>query len=167
MGKLEILGFVLALGAVIGAQATDKPAEGGLIVTTEALMGMTHSQFESWCRDQAARVSSEFDATKRGKATCAWLDAQTGRVWHAAVHFDGRSKTPAKADTGLLDASNAKLIRLVQNEFGMQDTRTGEGFLVWDVELDGRPGRLTVAPFEDLTIIRMARTEEPAVLSMR
>ena len=53
------------------------------------------------------------------------------------------------------------------NEFGTQDARTGEGFPVWEIELDGRSGRLTIASFEDLTVVRMAREQGPAVLSMR
>ena len=167
MGKLEIAGMVGALLAVVGVESSDAPVEDRLVETTRVLLSMTHSEFETWCDGKRAKAVSNVDETTGGTVTCAWIERDTERAWHAALHFDGVHETPTKADAGLVDASESTVLRLVANEFGSQDTNTGEGFPVWKIDVDGRPGRLTVAPFEDITLVRMAREDEPAVLTTR
>lgn len=167
MGRLEIVGVVVALAGVVGVHSMDVLVEDRMIETTGVLIAMTHPEFLAWCESKGAKPSVELDETHAGVASCAWIDPDTEHVWHTALHFDGVHRVPVKADAGLIDASEATLMRLVTNEFGPQDARTGEGFPVWEIELDGLPGRLTVAPFDDLTVLRMAREDQPAVVSMR
>ena len=167
MGKLERFAMVAVMGALVGVQTADAPVEDGLIQTTRVLMNITRVEFEHWCAERGTDAIASFDASDRGAVTCAWLDAASDRVWHAAVHFDRDSLHPRKADAGLVDAANRRLLRIVHNEFGAEDAHTGEGFPVWEVEVDGVPARLTVAPFEDITIVRIAREDVPAVLSIR
>lgn len=167
MGRLEIMGAMAALAGIVGVCSMDALVEDRMIETTRGLMGMTQPEFVEWCGTKGATSSIELDETGAGTASCAWIDPDTERVWHTALHFDGIHDVPLKADAGLIDASASTLMRLVTNEFGAQDTHTGEGFPVWEMELDGRPGRVTVAPFEDLTVVRMAREDQVAVLSMR
>lgn len=159
--------MLAVMGALVGVQGSEAPVERRLIEMTRVLMNTAHGDFDDFCAERGADVVGSFDPSERGTATCAWLDAATDRAWHAAVHFDGTSPHPLKADAGLVDAASERLIRIVHNEYGAQDAQTGEGFPVWDVELDGVSGRLTVAPFEDITVVRIARDGEPAVLSMR
>lgn len=169
MGKLEVAGLVAALAGIASVQSMEAPVEDRLIETTGSLMSMTHSEFETWCERNGATMTETLDDKGAGKVTCAWVEDGDGgeHAWHAALHFDGIHQTPVKADAGLVEASESTVIRLVNNEFGGHDMNTGEGFPVWEIELDGRPGRLTVAPFEDITLVRMAREDRPAVLSMR
>jgi hypothetical protein len=167
MGKLEMLAMVAAMGALLGVQTAEAPVEDGLIDTTRVLVGMTKAEFKHWCAERGVAAATSFGPDARTHTSCAWLDASSGRVWYAAVHFHGDSAHPRKADTGLVDAASQRLLRIVHNEYGAQDARTGEGFPVWEVEIDGVSGRLTVAPFEDITIVRIAREDRPAVLSMR
>jgi hypothetical protein len=128
---------------------------------------MTQPEFEAWCADRGATPHVDIDATRGGTVSCAWVDSTGKHAWHAALHFDGTLAIPVKADAGLVEASESTLFRLVTNEFGSHDTNTGEGFPVWEVEVDGGAGLLTVAPFEDITVVRMTRTSERPVLSMR
>ena len=167
MGKLEILAMVAVTGALLGVQTVDAPVENGLIDTTRVLIGMTKAEFEHWCAERGVAAATSFGPSARTHTSCAWLDASSDRVWYAAVHFHGDSPHPRKVDSGLVDAANQRLLRIVHNEYGAQDARTGEGFPVWEVEVDGVSGRLTVAPFEDITVVRIAREDRPAVLSMR
>ena len=159
--------MVAAMGALLGMQTSDAPIEGELIEMTRVLISTTRGEFEGFCAERGVDSVVSFEPSDHERVTCAWLDPASDRVWHAAVHFDGASPQPVKADAGLVEAANARLVRLVHNEYGAQDARTGEGFPVWDVDLDGVSGRLTVAPFEDITVVRIVRTKEPAVLSMR
>ena len=167
MGRLEIVLLVAALAAIVGVQSMDTLVEDRMIETTGALMAMTQPEFLEWCERKGATSAFEGDEARVGTASCAWIDPDTEHVWHAALHFDRNRSVPVKADTGLIDASASTLMRLVTNEFGSQDARTGEGFPVWEIELDGHRGRLMVAPFDDLTVVRIAREEPAAVLSMR
>lgn len=65
------------------------------------------------------------------------------------------------------EAANEMLLRLVHNTHGPRDGRTGEGFPVWAVDVGGEARHLTIAEFEDITVVRMARVEAPAVVSLR
>ena len=128
MGKLEIVALFAAAAGFVGVQSLEGPVEDRLIDTAGALMAMTQPEFETWCERHGAQPNVEFDATRKGTVTCAWIDRDTQRAWHAALHFDGIDPTPIKADAGLVDASESTVLRLVSNEFGMQDMKTGEGF---------------------------------------
>ena len=79
----------------------------------------------------------------------------------------GAHSSGGAVEDGLVDTDNERLLRLVHNEHGPHDAQTGEGFPVWDVDFDGQSVRLTMAPFEDITLVRMARVETPSMVSMR
>ena len=83
MGKLETIGLVVALAAVIGMQRTGRPAEQGLVTTSAALMHMTRAELTAWCGERDGRVVNALDATGRGHVSCAWLDAETELVLQA------------------------------------------------------------------------------------
>lgn len=167
MGKLEVLGVAASVVALLGLQTVDRPAEHELLTTTRALMDMSRPEFEEWCDKKGAKVTTSNRPGEVTKASCAWLDEASERAWHAALHFGAGSSTPHKADSGLVEPSNDMLLRLVHNTHGPRDGQTADGFPTWDLDFAGEPGRLTVAAFDDITVVRMARTEAPAVLSMR
>ena len=167
MGKLEVLGVAASVLALLSVQTADRPAEHEMLTTTRALMDLSRPEFGKWCAKKGAEVTISEGTGELTKATCAWLDETSERAWHAALHFDDASATPLKADSGLVEPSNGMLLRLVHNTHGPSDGQTGEGFPTWDLDFAGQPGRLTVAAFDDITVVRMARVEEPAVVSLR
>lgn len=167
MGKLEVLGVAASVVALLGLQTVDRPAEHELLTTTRALMDMSRSEFQEWCEQKGAKVTTSERSGEVTKASCAWLDDASARAWHAALHFGDGSATPNKADSGLVEPSNETLLRLVHNTHGPRDGKTADGFPTWDLDFAGQPGRLTVAAFDDITVVRMARVEAPSVLSMR
>ena len=167
MGKLEVLGVAASVVALLGLQTVDRPAEHKLLTTTRALIDMSRPELGEWCAKKGAKMVVSDRPNEVTKATCAWLDESSERAWYAALHFGEASATPIKADTGLVEPSNGMLLRLVHNTHGPRDGQTVEGFPTWDLDLAGKPGRLTVAAFDDITVVRMARVDGPAVLSMR
>ena len=167
MAKLEVLGVAVSVLALLGLQNADRPAEHELLTTTRALMNMSRPEFAEWCEKRGAKVDVSAGPGTVAKATCAWLDDASEQAWHAALHFGEEYATPVKADSGLVEPSNGRILRLVHNAYGPRDGETGDGFPTWDLDLEGEPGRLTVAVFDDITVVRMARVESPAVLSMR
>ena len=100
MGKAEILAMVAAMGALLGMQTSDAPIEGELIEMTRVLISTTRGEFEGFCAERGVDSVVSFEPSDHERVTCAWLDAASYRVWHAAVHFDGASPQPVKADAG-------------------------------------------------------------------
>jgi len=167
MGRAEALGLVVAMAGALGAQSTEEPPEALQITTVEALITMSRTEFESWCHDKGARSEASVGSSEETKATCAWIDSETGQVWHAALHFEVRSAIPSQADAGLLHASTPILLRHVYNEHGTTDGESSEGFPVWRVDVDGREGLLAVAEYDEITLVQIRMPQEGISLSMR
>lgn len=167
MGKLEVFGVALVVVAFAGLHRTEPPPEAQLLTTTEDLLQMSRDGFEAWCRKRGANPRFSARPGMPSTVACAWLDAKTARAWHAAIQLDGRSPLAVKADAGLVEASNELLHRLVHTSFGASDGMTGDGFPTWKLDVPGGSGRLTVAEFDDITVVRMSREDAPAVVSLR
>lgn len=167
MGKIETLGVVVAVVGVLGSQSVDRLPEEALITTPKALIGMSHARFEAWCGNQGDDAHVTIDRSDDAKITCAWLDEQTGRVWHAALRFEEASARPYRADAGLVDASRETLLRLVLNEHGVMDGETQDGFPAWQVDIDDTHGLLSVADYGEITIARLEMPQKGVTVSSR
>lgn len=155
-----VVAIVFGIGSAEAAAQT--PAEAGLITTTTEIIEMTRARFAKWCRAKGQRPQVALDLTDSSKATCAWLDRRTGRVWHTALHFDARSTKPFKADVGLLFPSNDTLRGLIRSRHGERDGETVGGDPLWRIDVDGRVRELSVVEYEELTLVQL-RHVKPAV----
>ena len=167
MGKIGAFGLVVAMAGALGAQGAEGPPEVEQIATVKALVTMSRAEFGSWCHDKGAQSEASLGSSEETKATCAWIDSETGEVWHAALHFEARSATPRQADAGLLQASTPVLLRHVYNEHGTTDGESSEGFPVWKVDVDGREGLLAVAEYDEITLVQLRLPQEGISVSMR
>jgi hypothetical protein len=149
--------MVVAIVGAMGSQAAETLAEAEQISAAKQIIAMSRLQFQTWCDQKEASAEASFESSDEIKATCAWVDGETGEVWHAALHFDGRSSTPIQADTGLLYASTETILRLLLNEYGTTDGESAEGFPVWKVDLDGQEALLAVADYEQITLVQIKR----------
>ncbi|MGB5680816.1 MAG: hypothetical protein WBM47_03120, partial [Polyangiales bacterium] len=86
MGRAEALGLVVAMAGALGAQGAEGPPEAEQIATVKELVTMSRAEFESWCHDKGAQSEASVGSSEETKATCAWIDSETGEVWHAALH---------------------------------------------------------------------------------
>lgn len=167
MGKVEALGLMVAIAGALSTQSADGPPEADQIATANELIGMSRAEFESWCLDKGAESEVSLGSSDETRSTCAWIDPQSGDVWHNALHFDRHSQTPRQADAGLLNASAPTVLRLLHNEHGTTDGETAEGFPVWKVDVEGRQGLLAVAEYGEITLVRLRVPEGGVALSMR
>lgn len=167
MGRIEALGLVVLVAGGLGTQTVDRPAEASQIEGTKRLIRMSRADFESWCAERRELAEAAQSSSHDRRATCAWVDRETGEAWHAALHFHGPGSEPHQADMGLVDASSDKVLRLIHNAHGTSDGRSVEGFPVWAVDVDDREGLLAVAEYEEITLVRLKVAPRSVALSMR
>ena len=167
MGRVEILGLVVLVAGALGTQNADRPAEASQIEATKEIIGMSRVQFESWCAERRELAETVQRSSDETKTTCAWVDGETGKAWHAALHFHASDPQPHQADMGLVGASGDKVLRLIHNTHGTSDGRSAEGFPVWAVDVDDREGLLAVAEYEEITLVQLKVSPKSVALSMR